>query len=217
MTEYQTARERYDTMVRDAVWPALKARGFKRAKNTFRRRNEASWTVINFQASQYSFAHDVKFTVNLGVSLDLLRPEWQGDKPPSESGCRFRERLSFLLPDRIPYDWWWVADDETNFERLGADITTAIVEHGLSWLDARSTPEQVRDLWLGDLEHVSEKTVPEALKIVDAIGPPSAREVLEKHLAWASTPDGRSALYTKWGQEERARPRPEGEALIFTR
>jgi hypothetical protein len=36
-------------------------------------------------------------------------------------------------------------------------------------------------------------------------------------LRWRSTPDGRAELYKKHGELQRARPRPDAPALIYTR
>jgi Domain of unknown function (DUF4304) len=208
-----TARERYDAMIRDLVAPRLRAEGFKRSAGTFRRRNEASWFVINFQASQASTREWVEFTVNLGVDIEVLRKPYRTDKPPREHECYFRERLGWLLPDRVPWDWWWVASDGTDYERLGHELGELLVTRALPWLEDRGTPERAREVFLAEVDRLDERRLGDALRLVEVTGPPSARETLEAMLRWRSTPDGRSELYRAQGEEKRTRPRPEGSHI----
>jgi hypothetical protein len=54
-------------MFRDEIGPWLRARGFKKRRNRFRRVDEDGWQVIDFQASQWGSRDDVRFTINLWV------------------------------------------------------------------------------------------------------------------------------------------------------
>jgi hypothetical protein len=193
-----TARERYDAMIRDAVWPPLRERGFKRAKNTFRHRTEASWEVVNFQSSQSSVSDHVKFAVNLGIDLDVLRPPAWRDKLPRESMCQVRDRLEGPAGD------WWVADARTtDFARLGAELVAALLERGLPWLEARASPERLRDLWLSELEVLKPLNLGYLPPLVEAIGPESARVAVAAEQERRSHEEVRAEIDRIWGEEDR--------------
>src|SRR4051812_11923297 len=64
-----TARETYDAMLRDAVAPWLRQRGFMKRRNRFRRSDDHGWQVIDFQASQFGSRDGVRFTINLWVGV----------------------------------------------------------------------------------------------------------------------------------------------------
>ena len=65
-----TAREKYDSMIRDDLGPWLRERGFKKQRNRFRRVDASGWQVVDFQASQWGSRDDVRFTINLCVGGD---------------------------------------------------------------------------------------------------------------------------------------------------
>lgn len=145
-----TAQEKFDELVRDGVWPFLRAQDFKRTKANFHRAVGDNWQVVNLQKSAWSDRDSVRFTVNLAVAFDRLRDgvhDWAEGKRPPESRCHLRERLGFLLRDE---DVWWDVDPRTDVAALADTINTALEQYALPWLDARSTDEALRELLRSD-------------------------------------------------------------------
>jgi Domain of unknown function (DUF4304) len=124
-----TARERYEAMVRDELAPWLRERGFKKRRQRFRRSDDAGWQVVALQASQWSSADDLRFTINLWVGV----PELPGD-------AQIEERIGELIDGE---DRWWTVDADTDTESLGAELRTLLAEHALPWLEARADLERL--------------------------------------------------------------------------
>jgi hypothetical protein len=136
-----TAQEKFDDLVRDGVWPFLRAHGFKRTKATFHRPVGDNWEVINLQKSEWSDRRSVEFTVNLAVGIDRLREQqfdWGPGKRPSYTRCQLWERLGIVLTER---DVWWKIGRLTDLSALADTINTAVERYALPWLEARSSDE----------------------------------------------------------------------------
>jgi Domain of unknown function (DUF4304) len=136
-----TAQDAFDRLVRDGVWPCLRAHGFKRTKSTFHRPTGENWQVVNLQKSRWSDRRSVEFTANLAVGLDRLRErqyDWAKGKRPPESRCQLRARIGDLLRNG---DVWWELGPRTDLPALADTINTALERYAFSWLDARSTDD----------------------------------------------------------------------------
>jgi len=181
-------RDRYERMIRDIVAPVLKAHGFKKQRRTFHRPVGDNWEVIDFQASQFSSADELSFTVNLAVGLARLRQgphTWDDGKRPPEPRCHVRERIGFLFPENL--DRWWSITEDTDTEEVAHEITRILIQLGLPWLEARSTDERLRDLWLGQLDALMPHELHMLGQLVSLIGPPEAeRAVLSAQAARAA-------------------------------
>lgn len=141
-----TARERYDEMLRERVWPLLQSLGFKRSRNRFGRPTTEGWQVLDFQASQFGSRNGVHFTINLGTVVAEL--QFRGDRgrktPPPESDCHLRERIGVLLADQN--DHWWDFDPDTDGDLLADELVEIIECNAVPWLEERSSLAQVLDL-----------------------------------------------------------------------
>jgi hypothetical protein len=126
-----TARERYDTMIRQELGPWLRLHGFKNRRNVFRREDNSGWQVVEFQASQFGSRDDTAFTINLKIGL----PELSGSKAVVDM------RIGRLLPGGE--DRWWSVDARTDLARLADDVRSALDERALPWLDERGSLDQL--------------------------------------------------------------------------
>jgi len=178
-------RDRYEETIRDVIAPVLKEHCFSKQRRTFHRPVGENWEVIDFQASQFSSAEELSFTVNLAVGIARLRQEpltWDDGKRPSEPRCQVRQRIGFLFPENL--DRWWSITEDTDTEEVGHEITRILIQLGLPWLEARSTDERLRDLWLSQLDELMRHELHRLGQLVSMIGPPEAeRAVLNAQAA----------------------------------
>jgi uncharacterized protein DUF4304 len=159
-----TAREKYDAMLRDEVGPWLRARGFKKRRNRFRRADDDGWQVVDFQASQWGSRDDVRFTINLWVGVPELAD--------TERDAQVQERVGLLLPGG--QDHWWSLDAGTDATALADELRHVLQERCLPWLEgrrsldhlmdiARSTPDEFPRYALGRFRMLLEQSGLEAL------------------------------------------------------
>jgi hypothetical protein len=136
-----TAHDKFKALLADDFAPWLKQRGFKRRDSTFRRREDEAWQIVNFQRDKYSRARLVSFTINLGVSLDVLHehPSWRARGWPLEHECDFRQRIGFLGKGE---DYWWKVRPLLPRRAITSDVLDAL-EMALPWLDERSDPRSL--------------------------------------------------------------------------
>lgn len=60
----------FNELVKDILWPAFKALGYKKSGNNFRYYNSEGWgKIVQFQKAAYNPAHEFAFTVNVGLYL----------------------------------------------------------------------------------------------------------------------------------------------------
>jgi hypothetical protein len=136
-----TAQDKFKALLAEHFAPWLKERGFKRRESTFRRRHDEAWQIVNFQRDKYSNAGVVRFSINLGVSLDVLheKPSWQSRGWPLEYECDFRERIGQLHEGA---DHWWKVRPLYPTGRLVNDVH-AELEAALPWLNAHADPRSL--------------------------------------------------------------------------
>jgi hypothetical protein len=143
------------------------ARGFTKFKKCFAeklessrffRENEVFWRQMNDTKIVVEIQKDLKrstkdqilFTVNVGISADVLRTE-SFDDPRSEYAlplerCHWRQRLGRLLRDRE--DRWWSVRDEQRAQSLCDEIATSLREEAWPSIeDWASTSSLIRH-WL---------------------------------------------------------------------
>jgi hypothetical protein len=91
-----------EDVIKRAVVPDLKNRGFRRSGSTFRRSLTGCIHVVNVQAGQRSMTG--QFTLNIGVFFPAAHAEvrellrWDpGRSGPSEPECTVRRRVGTLL------------------------------------------------------------------------------------------------------------------------
>lgn len=127
-----TPRVAYDQMIRDELGPSLRARGFRKRRNNFRRTEEAGWQVVDFQASQWGSRDEVRFTLNLWVGVTELAD--------ADADSHVQERIGAVLDGD---DRWWSVDATTDIDRLADELRRIVDEYALPWLQERSSLDRL--------------------------------------------------------------------------
>jgi uncharacterized protein DUF4304 len=128
-----TAREKYDAMLREAIGPWLRERGFRKRRSRFRREDGQGWQVVDFQASQWGSRDDVRFTINLWIGVKELHA--------ADADAQVRQRVGALLPGGE--DHWWSLDDATDTGALASELREVLDGRCLPWLDARCSLDRL--------------------------------------------------------------------------
>ena len=123
-------------MLRDNVGPWLRARGFRKRRNRFRRADDDGWQVVDFQASQWGSRDEVRFTINLWVGVAELAD--------TQADAQVQERVGRLLPGGE--DHWWSLDAATNTTTLADELRQVLQERCLPWLEARRSLDHLMDI-----------------------------------------------------------------------
>jgi hypothetical protein len=134
------ARVAIDQLIRDAIHPALKPRGFRRTGRNFRKTLAGVTQIVNVQASQWNSGDRGQFTLNLGVYYPAaaeLHGIYSVKEQPLEPDCIVRMRIGRLLPD--PGDHWWEVEPTTDCDRLKRELTAVLTDVAVPWLDVAST------------------------------------------------------------------------------
>lgn len=109
-----TAQEVYKVMLKEHLSPGLRGLGFKGSAGAYELPSETHWMVLGVQASAYSSADGMTFTLNCQVvshsTWDAMRAErgYLGAKPkPNTVAGSFVwwSRIGELLPEGE--DKWW--------------------------------------------------------------------------------------------------------------
>jgi len=127
----------------------LRAAGFRRAGRTFRIQNaDADWGLVNFQSSTRSTTVVQVVTVNLAVSLGLIRA-WEDpadDRIPHYSEGHWDSRIGHLLPEHD--DKWWSISIPIEDPSAVVDLRRAVRDVGIPAVIAHMSATAIRDLWM---------------------------------------------------------------------
>lgn len=134
--------EAHKKQIGSAVAGAIVPLGFRRRGLVFTRQLGEVTHIVSLQSSTSSTALLLKLTVNLGVWVSSLAEV--GSKPDLWS-AHWRERLGFLMPQRI--DYWWEISSDQDAERATTEIVEAIQTHAIPQLDQLSTKNSLVELW----------------------------------------------------------------------
>lgn len=128
-----TAQEAYKAMIRDRLSPRLRALGFKGSGGSYEWPSQTHWIILGVQASQFSSADGVKFTLNCQV---VRRDVWEearrersflGPRPkPNTIAGNFvwHARIGSLMP-RGEDRWWWLRPSD-DVETLTDEVVAAV-------------------------------------------------------------------------------------------
>jgi hypothetical protein len=120
--------------------------GFVRRHRTLRARANGNVAIINFQKSDQSSDDRILFTVNLGVVCGaLLDLHKVGENRVDVVDAHLRTRLGMLLDD--PGDRWWGISESTDLEGLRAELSRAITEKAVPYLQTYSQTHALAALW----------------------------------------------------------------------
>jgi len=135
------AQSRIDEIIRQAITPELRARGFRKSGRTFRRSAGQAVAVLNVQSDKWNTADAGRFTINLGVFFPAVHaamsPGWQpSPEGPKEYECTLHARIGELLPGGK--DKWWEVRQRDDPRRVIQEVNDAVKRFAIPWLDATS-------------------------------------------------------------------------------
>jgi len=143
------ASSEFSKLIKECLKPLLNKHGFKGRGNTFISKKNDIYCLINFQKSRKSSAAEVIFTVNLGIASSALFNFFSKEvKQPTIEDCHYRQRIGFLLPQRV--DKWWTINLDTEMNKLCDELKRCLVEYAFIELEKYSSNESLRDLWMSD-------------------------------------------------------------------
>lgn len=145
---FTTAQRVLNQVVAGSLTPILRPLGFKKTGHYFRRPLAQCTQVVNVQASNWSTAKELQFTVNMGVFYPevLALGPFDGWKPspsgPPEHKCQLRARLGQFMPGGE--DKWWTIHAVDDAGPVANELRDVFKAHGLPWLEAVSSFEDAR-------------------------------------------------------------------------
>lgn len=97
---------------------------------------------------KYSTKEEIRFTINVGLSIDILRSSDLINGPssvPSPEKCHWRERLGRLLPAES--DVWWSIRDEQSALAVCEEVVSGLIRVALPKVEAVASSESLATLW----------------------------------------------------------------------
>jgi Domain of unknown function (DUF4304) len=133
-----TARDVYDELVKTRVAPGLRALGFRGSGRRYELPSATHWALLGLQASQWSDANELRFTVNLLVvsrqawtEESARRPHLGAAPSPNRAPGAFAwwRRLGPLLP--AGGDRWWTVGPGADADGVAREVLAAVELYGL--------------------------------------------------------------------------------------
>lgn len=153
------------TQLRARLSDFLKSRSFKSRRQNWYRHANGVWQVVDLQKS----LNKPEFTLNFGITADVvLKREGEtnlakNNWAPDSSSCMIQARIGQLIGLG---DHWWPLDCQSHSEFL------ASLGPALLWLDRYTTPESLRDHFLGFVNSDSGRmTLQWAAMLLAELGP----------------------------------------------
>jgi hypothetical protein len=144
-----TAQDAYKIMIRDHLSPRLRAAGFKGSSGAYELPSPSHWVVLGVQASQFSNAAEVRFTMNCQV---VRRDAWEdarrerthlGSKPKPNTiagGFLWHSRIGKLMP--AGQDKWWSLHPNDPLEVLAEEVVAAVTDYLLPAIQGEISAER---------------------------------------------------------------------------
>lgn len=143
----ETAQQILAVWLRKHIGPALREAGYTGSGQTFHRRLDRNWGVINIQRSQFDSAERATFAINLGTASAIVLESCGKDpnRPPHEVECQWRTRLGELVAGRDL--WWEIRSDATDASLipLAEEVRTALQTVGLPAIEHHATERVMLD------------------------------------------------------------------------
>jgi hypothetical protein len=133
-------------LIRDWLTPVLKDHGFRRVGRSYEREGDEVIGVVDVQRSLRETGCE-RLTVNLGVAskkVFAFANHRTGKRTPIEL-CHWRVRLGRTMEHAG--DAWWELCEAADLERVGSEVSEALVKNGLPALDRMSSNEALRSEW----------------------------------------------------------------------
>lgn len=116
------------------------------------RRTNDTVVVIDIQKDRKSSTkEEIRFTINVGISVDALREIAAVDGGPSSSEvpllerCHWRQRLGRLLPAQR--DVWWSVRDEQTAKSVCDEIASGLTDIAFPVLEAMASSDALVKAW----------------------------------------------------------------------
>ncbi|MDP2825170.1 MAG: DUF4304 domain-containing protein [Sulfuritalea sp.] len=124
--------------------------GFAVAGDILFRKVRDTVLVLEIQKDRKCSTRDeIRFTINLGLSIDVLRAIASADGSasgvPSPEKCHWRARLGHLLLGES--DVWWSVRDEQTARAVCDEIATGLIDAALPKVEAVASSESLATLW----------------------------------------------------------------------
>lgn len=121
--------------------------GFKKKGDSFIRKNEFYWQIVNWQKSKDSTKDVIKFTLNIGVHSVVLSKieEDNFEQRPDIWSCHYRQRVGFLMP--ILQDFWWNFSLSAPAVSLNDEFGKLLNEIILPFFEEFSEPDSLLRIW----------------------------------------------------------------------
>jgi hypothetical protein len=137
--------------VLDRTWRALKAHGFQKQGQRFRRRDGSTVAIVEFQRSQANDNTAIKFTLNLGVVSVALANRIDPEQDLGKAvvaDAHLRQRIGTLLASG--QDHWWQVTAATDGDALATEVAKAVENLALPYIAKFRRDECLVDLWKSD-------------------------------------------------------------------
>jgi hypothetical protein len=176
-----------DEVVRDHVAPAMKVAEFRKTARSWHSDLGHVVRVVNLQGSAWNSDTRARFTLNLGLwfpeAAEIAGTPAPRNRRPPEHLCTVRERIGQLMPDSG--DVWWELTSSRDVAHVGPQVSVALVEHGLPWLDRCSDPLAAFE-WLRDRDYRAHSPV---MAFALALSAGRADLARDAYVGWAAKPD----------------------------
>jgi Domain of unknown function (DUF4304) len=125
------ARDSINGLVKLAIAPMLKSRGFKKSALNFARRSGAVVHFVNVQLSSWNSGAVGSFYLNVGVAFDEIAQHLGKSSSvfPRQDDCQFLVRIEKLNP-KLPQQF--VVDEGVDLGSLGSSVALVLDESFVS-------------------------------------------------------------------------------------
>lgn len=143
-------QKRFRQIIREGIDPVLKAAGFVKQGQVYRRQLPELWWVLDVQRSRWNTADECDFTVNVGIHVPRVRstyyPSYPEPQLPEVSDCIVSCRIGTLNPERKQDLWWTLKIDDDVQEtdaRIKDEISKELSRHVLPFFKRFQTRRDV--------------------------------------------------------------------------
>lgn len=128
-------REIINAVIGDGPSAYLKALGFRRRARHFFRVDAESSAHVHFQASVGNGGDHIRFTINLFRHYPLLAARLgEAEDDMVKRRAQLGLRIGHVMP--VATDYWWELTSIADAAQTGRNVTTALREYGLPYLDS---------------------------------------------------------------------------------
>lgn len=143
----ETAQQILALWLRERIAPALREAGYTGSGQTFHRRLDRNWGVVNIQRSQWDSTERATFAINLGTASAIVLESCGKDPngPPLEVHRQWRIRLGELVAGRDL--WWEIRSDATDASLLllAVEVRSSLLAVGLPAIDHHAAEREMLD------------------------------------------------------------------------